>query len=75
MCNTKHAAEQAKSSLDRASETPATITIGPDYEGMRLWLKNVAKTDLPTAVRINASLHCEGIDWDELVDLYEGVKS
>lgn len=38
------------------SAEPKTVNIEPNYEGLRAWLKNVAKTDLPNAIRINETM-------------------
>jgi hypothetical protein len=48
-----------------------TIDITPNYEGIREWLKNVAATDLPNAIRINESMGCEGLKATELVEIHE----
>lgn len=47
-----------------------TIDITPNYEGMRRWLREVAKTDLIAAVSINEELKSEGIERDDLVQIF-----
>lgn len=48
---------------------PKTIDITPNYEGMRAWLKNMARTDLASALMVNAEMGCEGVNVAELHEI------
>ena len=50
---------------------PESINIEPDWDSMRAWLRLVAKSDLPNAIRINEEMGREGIPASELVELWE----
>jgi hypothetical protein len=45
---------------------PKTVNIEPNWAGMRRWVLSVARTDMAAAVKVNASLGCEGVTQDEL---------
>lgn len=44
----------------------ATMDLTPCWPGMRAWLLNVARTDLATALSINAEMGSEAVPVEEL---------
>lgn len=45
---------------------PETVSIEPNYEGVRAWVENVARTDLPAALKVNETLGCKAVDAGKL---------
>ena len=46
--------------------SPETVNIEPNWEGMRAWILNIARTDIATALKINAEMGSEGVTPEEL---------
>jgi hypothetical protein len=45
---------------------PQTIDMTPNWPNMRRWVLHVARTDLAAALKVNASMGCEGVSQEEL---------